>query len=459
MNKRNNKHIKHNLSADEKAKNNQGLSNKFLSDKEAQKYNEHFNKHAMPFFNPPKKSDEGFLEVDVVIIEPGVLPYTYMNSDGTEFVQQEFLDSSIYAKEFLESCNGAPFVLEHPINNSGQLVNVTPENYDEVTKGVLINPRIDSATGKVLGTLKVWDKNVINSIENKELSEISGGYKCRVVPEQGNYEGTPYNLRQTNMILNHLALVDEGRAGNSVRILFNSKKVQYSEQFENFMRSEKMPKTKEQIEADKKNEALKGNTGTPPALEQEVENVHEGSEGLEGSKGLFNQEDADKFISMMKKFMGMFNNPAANIPVQNQGTPDVPKKVEGAGAAPRIEDVKKEVLNSFNSMITGSIQSRVLQDTREVQDTYARAQAVIGADVQEIASKFNSLDSFRRNILIEHIKMNKDIVDRLNSIEVKAYYDVETKLAKRDITQPRRNSSNYQGTDEVFMSIQEFANA
>lgn len=442
MNKRNNKNIT-------------GLSNKFLPDREAKKYNEHFNKHAMPFFNPPRKTEEGFLEVDVVIIEPGVLPYTYMNSDGSKFVQNEFLDNSVYAKEFLESCNGAPFVTQHPENISGQLVNVTPENFRQVTNGVLINPRIDKGTGKVIGTLKVWDTDTINSIETKELSEISGGYKCRVIPEQGNYEGQPYDLRQSNMILNHLALVDEGRAGDSVRILFNSKEVQYSEQFENFLRSENnMKKTKEQLEAEK---LLKQNTGTPLPIEKkdELVNTEHLDDKLEGSKGVFNQEG---FMELMKKLFEMFQG-QQQPSIVNQGNPEIPKKVEGVGAAPRIEDVKKEVLNSFNALVTNSVQETVIKHNAEVQDTYAKANAVLGADLREVASRFSTLDKFRRNVLIEYIKMDKDVVDRLNSMEVKAYYDAETKIAKRDITQPRRNFSNYQGDDEIVMSISEYANA
>lgn len=442
MNKRNNK-------------NNNGLSNKFLPLEQAQKYNEHFNVHNMPFFNKPQKTDEGFLIVDVVITEPGVLPYTYRNSDGTEFVQNEYLDSSVYAKEFLESCEGAPFVLDHPKNSQGVYVDVTPENFREVTNGALFNPRVDTATGKVLGTLKVWDKDVINKIETKELSEISGGYKCRVIPEQGNYEGTPYSVRQTNMILNHLALVDEGRAGDSVRVLFNSNNIKYSNEFQNFLRSKEMLKTKKGIEAEKlKLEADKKNTGTPPPVEAPaLPAVKANPQDIEGSKGVFNQES---FMEMMKKLFEMFQGQQA--PVMNQ-SPDVPKKVEGVGAAPPVEEIKKEVLNSFNALITNSVQAQVLQQNQEVSETYAKAQAVLGADVREVASKYNTLDGFRRHVLIDYIKMEKDNVDRLNSVQVKAYYDVHTEQCKKDINQPRLNSYDQYSPDEVVMSISEFANA
>ncbi len=443
MNKRNNKNIV-------------GLSNKFLPLEKAQKYNEHFNTHKMPFFNKPQKTDEGFLIVDVVITEPGVLPYTYRNFDGTEFVQNEFLDSSVYAKEFLNSCEGAPFVLEHPKNSQGALTDVTPENYNTVVMGVVTNPRVDTETGKVLGTLKIWNTDVIHKIETKELEEISSGYKCRVIPEQGNYEGTPYDVRQTNMIMNHLALVEEGRAGDSVKVLYNSKNIKYSNEFENFLRSENnMKKTKEQLEAEKRLKASKENTGTPPPVEAPAlpAVVKANPQDLEGSKGVFNQES---FMEMMKKLFEMFQGQQA--PVMNQ-SPDVPKKVEGVGAAPPVEQIKKEVLNSFNALITNSVQSQVLQQNQEVSETYAKAQAVLGADVREVASKFNTLDGFRRHVLVDYIKMEKDIVDRLNSIQVKAYYDVHTEQCKKDINQPRLNSYDQYSPDEVVMSISEFANA
>jgi len=177
------------------------------------------------FFNKPSRTElEGFLVVDVVIAEPGVLPYVYSDGEGGEVIQKELLDHSIFNAAFIESCNGCPFVLEHPQDENGEFTDVTTENYSELVKGTLFNPRIDKSNGRLIGTLKIFDPDVIDLIESRELSEVSQGYTCQILNESGTFEGEAYDVRQTNLVMNHLALVNEGRAGDSVRVLFNSKR-------------------------------------------------------------------------------------------------------------------------------------------------------------------------------------------------------------------------------------------
>ena len=63
----------------------------------------------------------------------------------------------------------------------------------------------------------VYDKTVIEEIESGRKREISCGYGCDYnIDENGN-------ILQINITGNHVALVDEGRAGHSVRILDHNK--------------------------------------------------------------------------------------------------------------------------------------------------------------------------------------------------------------------------------------------
>jgi hypothetical protein len=65
-------------------------------------------------------------------------------------------------------------------------------------------------------SLVVWDQIAIDGIQTKEQCEISCGYRYSVDWTPGVYENTPYDGRMTNIIGNHVALVEVGRAGPDV---------------------------------------------------------------------------------------------------------------------------------------------------------------------------------------------------------------------------------------------------
>ncbi len=146
------------------------------------------------FRNKPQVTDEGFLLVDVVIVATGVLRYEYQVNGGNIIARDELLSpESIFDPEFIQSCNGIPFVLEHPQNDAGEFVDVSPDNFNELIKGVLINPRADKANGELLGTLKIFDADVRELIESDELEEVSSIHSRRRKKFLSN--GRPRNRR------------------------------------------------------------------------------------------------------------------------------------------------------------------------------------------------------------------------------------------------------------------------
>jgi hypothetical protein len=64
--------------------------------------------------------------------------------------------------------------------------------------------------------LTFWDAQAIAGIERDIVRELSCGYRYVPVMESGEYEGEPYDGRMTEIIGNHLALVEVGRAGSDV---------------------------------------------------------------------------------------------------------------------------------------------------------------------------------------------------------------------------------------------------
>lgn len=65
-------------------------------------------------------------------------------------------------------------------------------------------------------SLVVWDAAAIAGIESDEQKELSCSYRYKPDMTPGTYEGVAYDGRMTNIIGNHVALVEIGRAGHDV---------------------------------------------------------------------------------------------------------------------------------------------------------------------------------------------------------------------------------------------------
>lgn len=65
-------------------------------------------------------------------------------------------------------------------------------------------------------TLTVWDASAIAGIETGEQRELSSSYRYVADMTPGEFEGVPYDGRMTDIVGNHVALVEAGRAGADV---------------------------------------------------------------------------------------------------------------------------------------------------------------------------------------------------------------------------------------------------
>ena len=77
---------------------------------------------------------------------------------------------------------------------------------------------VESEFPHIISNLLITDKKTVNDIKEKRKNELSLGYTVDLVTESGTYNGEPYDCIQTNIKYNHLAIVDEARAGPEARI-------------------------------------------------------------------------------------------------------------------------------------------------------------------------------------------------------------------------------------------------
>lgn len=159
-----------------------------------------------------KDPNTGFLHAkNVPIARVGVFPYRTVNGD---VVMEAKLPTELLSDSTVESAKSKPITNDHPT----QLV--TADNSKELMKGFTAeNAHVDGDMVKV--DMTITDADLIKEIgDGKE--ELSIGFTTEVVPAQGEYQGVHYDSVQKNIQINHVAVVDKGRAGHSVRITGDS---------------------------------------------------------------------------------------------------------------------------------------------------------------------------------------------------------------------------------------------
>lgn len=388
---------------------------------------------------------EGFLIVPVVVAKKMVLDYP-------EYGTRELVGDAIFSKEFLASCDGCPFVLEHPVNESGRSVDVLPDNFDEFVKGVLIEPRAERENDRVVGKIKVWDKDVIEKIKSRELRELSQGYRCVVIDSPGVYRGERYDGVQTDIIMNHIALVPEGRAGSEVAVM-NSKK--WRDATKKLM-EETMGKNKRRNMDEQTTEAGKPN---PQNADGEVET--EEQQEQEDARFAAIEEKLEILAQAIAKLTGAQNSEQEKTENEehdgkedkskaNADEPENPKPDEKANEE---EKIMNRVTNALTKRIPEIIQNTIAQQT----EAYLQAQVLLGEDAQDFATRLNDLTAFRKSVLIRN-GMPKATVDRMTAQEAKIWLAVKAEHAKEDSLRSRYNgmSSYTDSGDRKAVSMNEF---
>jgi len=159
--------------------------------------------------------ENGYLRCNNVVMgRTGPQQYTtrelgIKTSDGKDYiVNVNRYEEDVFHPDTLKSIEGKPVTDGHPRDEDGNLVNVTSENVDKYRIGYILNVRREGT--KIVGDIIIEKKSVADEIINKGKKELSLGYTP--VYELDGDE----SLKQTKIVVNHLAWVKKGRAGNAM---------------------------------------------------------------------------------------------------------------------------------------------------------------------------------------------------------------------------------------------------
>jgi len=167
------------------------------------------------------ETSEGFLKAIADIARPGVFPYLY---EKGKIVNEAKLPEDILSRETIASASGVALTLDHPKDADGNHILVTPENARDLSHGNVSEPEL--AEGKIRVLLTALSKEAIDQIKSGKR-ELSIGFEYDLDPRPGEYDGKSYDASQKNIRINHVALVDAGRAGEEIRIHGDKKQMLY----------------------------------------------------------------------------------------------------------------------------------------------------------------------------------------------------------------------------------------
>ncbi len=160
----------------------------------------------------PEKTPQGFLRVDGIASRTGV--FEYRNDNGS--IRRELrLPEDVFAQQALNGFEGAPLTDGHPDEA------VTMSNVKRYEVGTVTGPaRRDGDF--VAATIMVKDPKVIAKLERGDTG-LSVGYAVDLDETPGNHPVFGrYDAIQRNIVINHLAVGVQPRAGERARVRMDS---------------------------------------------------------------------------------------------------------------------------------------------------------------------------------------------------------------------------------------------
>lgn len=155
-------------------------------------------------------TEEGYLIDKPIVTSVGI--FEYRNPDGS--TRRELrLPEHVFDKDSLASYRGKPVILTHRAGS------VDKDNVDREHIGTILSEGVADGDD-VRVEIIIHDTDII---KQTGLRELSLGYSLDLDETPGTWNGQHYDAIQTNIRINHLALVDKARAGEQARLNIDSR--------------------------------------------------------------------------------------------------------------------------------------------------------------------------------------------------------------------------------------------
>lgn len=160
-----------------------------------------------------RKTADGYLVADAAVARTGIQQYlgSELGRPDMSVVRVYRPSESVFAKDAMKSYAFRPMTNDHPTDP------VNSENWKDVAIGQTGGDVMRDGD-YVRVPLVLMDQSAINDFESGK-AELSMGYSAEIVFDAGVTDsGEEYDAIQTNLKMNHLALVNRARGGEKLRI-------------------------------------------------------------------------------------------------------------------------------------------------------------------------------------------------------------------------------------------------
>ncbi|MCK5133217.1 MAG: DUF2213 domain-containing protein [Candidatus Sabulitectum sp.] len=170
----------------------------------------------LPATSTRELTPEGYLKATAAITMVGVQMYPARDFgiDSDELVGVLRPKETVFHPETISTIKLKPITLHHPQDD------VDSKNFNRLTIGT-VGETVEALDSEHLGaSIQIMDDDVVKKVLAREIDELSLGYDVWVISEEGTFNGAGYLFKMDGpMTNNHLAVVPEGRCGDSVKIL------------------------------------------------------------------------------------------------------------------------------------------------------------------------------------------------------------------------------------------------
>lgn len=158
--------------------------------------------------------EQGFLHDTPIVTSTGIFEYGL--PDGS--VRRELrLPEHVFDKKSLASYSGKPVIITHDAGS------IDKDNVMSEIVGTILSEGFQDGTD-VRCKIVIHD---IDKVKKTSYRELSLGYNLDLIEEAGEWNGKPYDAIQTNIRINHLAIVENARAGEQAHLNLDGRKVEF----------------------------------------------------------------------------------------------------------------------------------------------------------------------------------------------------------------------------------------
>lgn len=246
--------------------------------------------------------EQGFLHDMPVVTSTGIFEYGL--PDGG--IRRELrLPEHVFDKRSLASYAGKPVIITH------QAGSIDKDNVMEEIVGTILSEGFQDGQD-VRCKIVIHDIDKVKKIPYRQLSL---GYNLDLIEEPGEWNGEPYDAIQTNIRINHLAIVESARAGEQAHLNLDGKRIKLDDK--------KIPKGGNR-KMDENNTRKDSIALTPEEL---IEAINQYKAGIKSENEPVNDSDAD----------------VETVPEENDGI-DIDKIAANTPASepPAIQEEKKQ---------------------------------------------------------------------------------------------------------------------